>query len=1134
MAAPVWTSRIRSGQGGADEEEAGFHVGERYGPDATEDPRPSATDSRRLRPEPARRSGRPVVSGVMGAEHEGDRWRDVVDEPDPNGLVEALGRGRGRLVLVTGERGMGRSRRAMAILDRARSVSDVVVVGHTGLIEGHLVDVDSGEGFWPGHALDPPGGVRDVLAEDGDGHLTARCTTPAASLVRGIARIRPHGPAARATAEAAADPPGPEELGLAMVAEAMRRPISAVLEDVPLAGSETHAFIEDLLTVVETVPLLLVVTAATGWSAQGPNAARWRGWIGRHGVVHLPVAPVGREELLAAVRQVSPGPIPKPELESILAASRGNPRLAQELAVWTLEGGSDGIPRGGLVRQLVSAHEEERILAAVAVAGMPVDVRLIGGMTAHSTTRVRQLLDRAMTAGVVARRSGADDEDTYVMAHPMYAAASCDLLTAEEVRALHRAAASLLITEHGDDPMMVADIARHLVASGHTRADTAPWCLRAASWCESTGQLQNAVEHAQAGLDADADRRTGGELARTLARCHRRLGRPGSAAGVLRRALRTAVGGSERAPIAVDLLELNLLPLPGGTVGPRVDELLEQTREECPPDRPDLHIRAAALTAASTLRQNPDGARRAAERAVRNAAVLGHESAQTHALAVYAQTLMAPDHLDELERVGDRLLQCPGLEGLPAAAAAALARAERGRLDFLVREYSWRESRQPDRPTREALTLLGAGMAVLEGRRSALTEALLQLADATSPVVAMQAALLPVLWTISTRGRIPVTGPDISALPGAATIRELEWLGRLAAGPTVPHPGEIELVRQRVGGPGQLDVPHPHGTGLVRLAAAAAFARAHRDRELSTWLVDRMEPFVDQFAIVWPFLPVGPVGWFLAGPLQVLGRTEAAAAALLAAQEASQRLGAVGWALRSGAERSMLLSSGRRAGVEDVVRSTVGPLKARRFPGVLAEIRCRLGAMSAAVPAAGEHPGVRTCAGHDAPGSGCAVTAGGPATGPQAVVTPADPRTAVASPGRQAAVAQPGGSSDPGIRLTPREADIMALAAVGCTNQEIAKRLYLSVATVERHCTNLYRRLGVRNRAQALGVLGPLASGAVAPGSDGGQAAAAGAGSAVGPGVGPGAGTGYGRGVTGGTGAGSGPGAQTRSGRGGR
>ena len=50
----------------------------------------------------------------------------------------------------------------------------------------------------------------------------------------------------------------------------------------------------------------------------------------------------------------------------------------------------------------------------------------------------------------------------------------------------------------------------------------------------------------------------------------------------------------------------------------------------------------------------------------------------------------------------------------------------------------------------------------------------------------------------------------------------------------------------------------------------------------------------------------------------------------------------------------------------------------------------------------------------------------------------------------------------------------MALAAVGCTNQEIAKRLFLSVATVERHCTTLYRRLGVRNRAQALGILGRL------------------------------------------------------------
>jgi DNA-binding NarL/FixJ family response regulator len=55
--------------------------------------------------------------------------------------------------------------------------------------------------------------------------------------------------------------------------------------------------------------------------------------------------------------------------------------------------------------------------------------------------------------------------------------------------------------------------------------------------------------------------------------------------------------------------------------------------------------------------------------------------------------------------------------------------------------------------------------------------------------------------------------------------------------------------------------------------------------------------------------------------------------------------------------------------------------------------------------------------------------------------------------------------------LSARQVEILRLAADGLTNAQIAGQLYLSVATVERHCTIAYRTLGVRNRAQALGVL---------------------------------------------------------------
>jgi DNA-binding NarL/FixJ family response regulator len=52
--------------------------------------------------------------------------------------------------------------------------------------------------------------------------------------------------------------------------------------------------------------------------------------------------------------------------------------------------------------------------------------------------------------------------------------------------------------------------------------------------------------------------------------------------------------------------------------------------------------------------------------------------------------------------------------------------------------------------------------------------------------------------------------------------------------------------------------------------------------------------------------------------------------------------------------------------------------------------------------------------------------------------------------------------------LTDRESEILALIAGGATNREIAGTLYLSPHTVKEHTSTLYRKLGARNRADAV------------------------------------------------------------------
>jgi two-component system NarL family response regulator len=51
--------------------------------------------------------------------------------------------------------------------------------------------------------------------------------------------------------------------------------------------------------------------------------------------------------------------------------------------------------------------------------------------------------------------------------------------------------------------------------------------------------------------------------------------------------------------------------------------------------------------------------------------------------------------------------------------------------------------------------------------------------------------------------------------------------------------------------------------------------------------------------------------------------------------------------------------------------------------------------------------------------------------------------------------------------LSPREREILELAASGRPNRDIAETLYVSESTVRTHLTNIYRKLQVSNRAQA-------------------------------------------------------------------
>ena len=57
----------------------------------------------------------------------------------------------------------------------------------------------------------------------------------------------------------------------------------------------------------------------------------------------------------------------------------------------------------------------------------------------------------------------------------------------------------------------------------------------------------------------------------------------------------------------------------------------------------------------------------------------------------------------------------------------------------------------------------------------------------------------------------------------------------------------------------------------------------------------------------------------------------------------------------------------------------------------------------------------------------------------------------------------------PGVpRLTLRELEVLKLVAGGCTNREIARRLYISANTAKNHVRNILEKLQIHSRAEAV------------------------------------------------------------------
>ena len=79
------------------------------------------------------------------------------------------------------------------------------------------------------------------------------------------------------------------------------------------------------------------------------------------------------------------------------------------------------------------------------------------------------------------------------------------------------------------------------------------------------------------------------------------------------------------------------------------------------------------------------------------------------------------------------------------------------------------------------------------------------------------------------------------------------------------------------------------------------------------------------------------------------------------------------------------------------------------------------------------------------------------------------------APALEAGVAPPSRGSSRGTAgqllagpLSQRELEVLHFLASGMPNQDIARKLFVAVSTVKTHANNVYRKLDVHNRTQAV------------------------------------------------------------------
>jgi DNA-binding CsgD family transcriptional regulator len=378
----------------------------------------------------------------------------------------AAAAGDGRLMLLGGEPGIGKTRLASAIAGMAGEY-DVPVAS------GYAIDDPGMPPLWPwrrlGRTVSGLAGVLSGVPGPAAAAGAAGAVAPAAA-DSAAARFGMFAEACQALADAAAD-----------------RGLLAILEDLQWADRTSLLLLRHLVLELPHTRLLVVATFRE--TAGSALAELLPGLLRADGTRTVRLTGLSRPDLAQWLRQLGTGGDAQELADRLLARTGGNPLFVRLLVERGAAGIDHGLSESRGLRQLVLARlsglddPARELLDAASVLGERIDLPVLAEVSGHSAARVGDLLDQAVAHGVLL---SSPDTARLSFAHALVRDAVYDELAPSRRMGLHERAARAL--ERSPGGAAAGQIA------GHWRRSGGPdWAARCVRWASEAARSATAA-----------------------------------------------------------------------------------------------------------------------------------------------------------------------------------------------------------------------------------------------------------------------------------------------------------------------------------------------------------------------------------------------------------------------------------------------------------------------------------------------------------------------------------------------------------------------------------------------------------------------------------------------------------------